>query len=464
MQLRGDPRRSPSIAAFLSFLWPGLGQLYLGRRVAALVFALPIVAIVLYLVVELLSSPTVFIARLFVPSVAVTVLVVAILAAIWRLLSMVDALLPRRGIPVPSRRRLPPVFLVLALVVVATHGTVAYGAWSFYDAGARIFVPPSRPPVGSRPRAKPAGEPRASGVVQPTDQPEATPEPPIDIAKDRINFVLTGLDASKHRGNHHLTDTLMVVSFDPRTNKAAMISFPRDIARFRLSNGDIYRDKINTFYSYVARNEEEYPEGPMAALQRELGHLLGIRIHHYAAINLDGFERMIDLVGGVDVVNDREIDDPEYGFDDGRIGFRLPAGRHHLDGETALAYVRSRKGRGDSDFTRASRQQEVLLALREKLTDPAMLPRLPQVLDAAARTVKTDFPAEQLPAMLQLAQQVSDERTARYVLAPPYSVHPPLEKTGGLWTLELDMKRIRKLSVEVFGEDSRYSRSGAQRP
>lgn len=87
----------------------------------------------------------------------------------------------------------------------------------------------------------------------------------------------------------------------------------------------------------------------MTSLVKEMGFLLGAPVHYYAAIDLAGFQRMIDLVDGVTVDNPRAIDDPS--------GFKLSAGTHRLDGRTALAYVRSRKGLGDSDFSRARRQQ-----------------------------------------------------------------------------------------------------------
>ena len=84
-----------------------------------------------------------------------------------------------------------------------------------------------------------------------------------------------------------------------------------------------------------------------------MGFLLGAPIHYYAAIDLAGFRRMIDLVGGVTIDNREAINDPRYDWLDGTSGFQLSAGKHHLDGRTALAYVRSRQGVGDNDFNRA---------------------------------------------------------------------------------------------------------------
>jgi anionic cell wall polymer biosynthesis LytR-Cps2A-Psr (LCP) family protein len=151
------------------------------------------------------------------------------------------------------------------------------------------------------------------------------------------------------------------------------------------------------------------------------------------------------------------IDDPGYGGWDtpGKIGFRLSAGRHKLDGQTALAYVRSRKGVGDSDFSRARRQQQLLVALQRKLIDPAMLPNLPGVLKDATKTLKTNFPPERLSEMLELARKTDDGSVKRYVLGPPYTVHPT--EVIATYILVPDMDRIAKLSIALFGADSRYS-------
>jgi LCP family protein required for cell wall assembly len=194
----------------------------------------------------------------------------------------------------------------------------------------------------------------------------------------------------------------------------------------------------------------------MAALTSEVGFLLGAKVDYYASVDLEGFRKLIDRVGGVTVDVTKAIDDPVYGGWDtpGRIGFKLSAGRHELDGETALAYVRSRKGAGDSDFSRARRQQQLLVALQHKLIDPAMLPNLPGLLQDATQTLKTNFPPERLSEMLALARKTDEASIKRYVLGPPYTNHPVNLKT---YILVPDMARIAKLSITLFGADSRYS-------
>jgi len=145
---------------------------------------------------------------------------------------------------------------------------------------------------------------------------------------------------------------------------------------------------------------------------------------------------------------------PVYGGWDqpGKIGFDITVGKHLLDGENALAYVRSRKT--TSDFDRARRQQQLLVALQHKLTDPAMIPDLPGILQAATKTLKTNFPPDQLSAMLKLSRMTDEASIKRYVLGPPYTTHPT--NITNVYILVPDMTRIAKLSVTIFGPDSRY--------
>lgn len=439
-------RRSPTLATFLSFLWPGLGQWYAGSGRSAVIFALPVAAVAVVVVVQVLGGAASLFISLITPSTALTIVILIGLLGLWRLVSMGDALTNTERDRSWRQRRPLATFAGLALVVIVVHAAAANLAWSFYDAGSHIFVGSEGPDLAVEPSPS---SPNSDYVATPATTPE-TPE-------SRINFLLTGIDSSETR-NHALTDTLLVVSVDPETGKVAMISFPRDIARFPLTNGKTFVGKINGLMTYANSHKKEFPDGGLPTLVKELGFLIGVPIHYYAAVDLEGFSKMIDKVGGVTIDNPRAMDDPAYGgWTDGRrIGFHLTKGKHKLDGQEALAYVRSRKGVGDSDFSRARRQQQLLIALEEKMTDPAMLPKLPGILDAAKNTLITNFPPDRLSDMLEISQRVDEKSITRKVLNAPYSNHPPSSTTDGIYILKLDMKRLAKLSVDLFGEDSRY--------
>lgn len=458
-QRGGRRKRSPSLATLLSFLWPGLGQLYLGHRGAALVYALPLLVALGLLALQALGGIERLGLALLSPSVALTVAVLVGLLGLWRLLSMADAFLSaggRRNLGAhPGRLGLTA---ALVFAVVAVHGIGVWYAWSFYEAGSKIFVAEPRDENGGL-----GGSGGPAGSVGPNEGlenfPDATPVATPPSSSARINVLLIGTDWAPTR-DHTLTDTLLVVSVDPATRSAVMVSLPRDLARFPLWDGRTYQGKINSLLTYAQGHPSEFPDGGMTTLVREVGYLVGVPIHYYAAINLPGFEAMIDAVGGVRVYNEKPINDPFYvdWRDPSRRGFALSVGWHTLDGQTALAFVRSRQGVGNNDFERARRQQQLLIALRDKLTDPAMLPKIPGLLDAAAKTIRTNFPAEQLPDMLDLGRQIDSGSIARKVLGPPYAQRAT---DTSIYMLVPDMAAFARASIELFGSDSRYASSSS---
>ena len=447
-----DPRgprrytpRSPAIAAFLSFVWPGLGQWYAGWPRAAVLFAAPIAAILLLLLIWLAGGLERALVDLLLPSVAVTFIVLIVAEGAWRIAALIHAAWLTGGRPAFRQPQVGGAVTALTVVVVVTHLWAASVAWSLYQASGRVFDPG----VGLGPLS--------SGAPAPSDGFLATPQATPETADSRINILLTGIDSSERR-EHALTDTLIVVSVDPLTGDVAMVSFPRDIARFQEPDGSTFKGKINSLMTYADNHPKEYPDGGLPTLISQLGYLLGVPIHYYAAVDLEGFRKLIDAVGGVTIDNPKAINDPSYGgWLDGHVGFRLSKGVHHLNGENALAYARSRKGAGDNDFTRARRQQQLLVALRARLTDPTLLPQLPSIIEAGSNTVRTNFPRDRLQEMLAVGRAIeSDDGIQRVVLGPPYAKNPPPGTPGG-YQLIIDMDRLAKLSIKLFGADSRYA-------
>jgi LCP family protein required for cell wall assembly len=218
-----------------------------------------------------------------------------------------------------------------------------------------------------------------------------------------------------------LTDGMMVVSLDPVGNTVSMLSLPRDLINVPLGNGDVFGPKLNSLMSYADRNEDEFPEGGLAALQDAVGALLGIDIHYYARIDFYGFVDIVDAVGGVDITVKDGFSDPEYtSFGHRGHGWSIEAGKHHLDGVNALAFARARKGAGESDFTRAGRQQQVLLALRDAVTkDGSLLWELPQLLELVGDLVTTDIPVSRLPAFAAVVDEIDDDAVVRAVIRHP---------------------------------------------
>jgi LCP family protein required for cell wall assembly len=443
-------RRSPSVAAILSFVWPGLGHWYMRRERAARLFAMPYIAVLLLVGLQATSGLSGLAALLISPSSALTIAILIALLGIWREVAVIDSAIAIRPHGAWRGGRSLIVLGLVTSIIVGTHVWAASVAWAFYDAGSRIFVGAEGPDAFAAVRTTSA----ASGMsADPNDVFLVPPFVTPSASTDRINFLLTGVDSAEER-SHAVTDTLIVASINPTTRAVALISFPRDISDFPLVDGGTYHGKINSFMTDAANHPGTYKDKPLVELARELGYLVGAPIHYYA-VDLAGFRRLIDAAGGVTITNELAIDDPSYDWFDGRHGFRLSAGRHALDGEDALAFVRSRSTPAD-DFNRARRQQEVLLALLEKITNPSMLPRIQQLIGVAGDTVRTNFPSDRLSDVLALAGGIDASTVSQVVLGPPYSVLVPGSQAAGTYSLHLDLHKVAALSIKVFGSESRY--------
>ena len=227
-----------------------------------------------------------------------------------------------------------------------------------------------------------------------------------------------------------------------------MLSLPRDTAGFELYYGGFLQSnfKINSLLAGVYNGKVKSPDPPMKTLENEIGYLIGIPIDYYAAIDMDGLPRIIDAVGGVDVYNPRYINDSV-------THLTMAAGPVHLDGKTALKYVRTREN-GGSDYLRASRQQQVLLALKGKVLSGSGLSRFNTILSIVGKVVATDFPLKNAKNYVSVGRNLTKIDTC--VLGPPYSYHPDVSLSRGMWVSHLDYGKVAGLSVYEFGEESSY--------
>ncbi len=237
-----------------------------------------------------------------------------------------------------------------------------------------------------------------------------------------LNVLLIGLDADDCAVQGSTTmarraDTIIVVRIDPQTKRAAMLSIPRDLYVAIPGHG---ARKINTAHVH-GELDRSLPGGGPQLLAETIEANFDIPIHRYARVDFAGFERIIDAVGGIDIVVPPSPRDPRIGLLDseypdghcGTITVWFPPGPQHLDGQRALQYARSRKS--TSDFDRSRRQMQVLLALRQRALSLGAVRHLPELVPALMDAVDTDFTAAELISLARLLPAVGAD-------APTYSL------------------------------------------
>jgi polyisoprenyl-teichoic acid--peptidoglycan teichoic acid transferase len=341
--------RERYLPAALDAVVPGLGHLVGGRRRLALVLGAPVIALVAYgLVLALSVSPARLAATLIQSDVLWALIALQVAILVWRLIAVASSLL-QPDLPRLGRRDVLPI-AVLAVAIIAPQAYIGYATEVAREELDTVFADS---PVILSPSFVP--EPEASLTppdpsLLPSATPSATPNVP-----PRVNVLVVGVDSGIGR-NTYLTDTMIVVSLDPVGKTVSMISVARDMVDVPLPDGRRYRGKINSLVAYARHHPRQFPgtDGTgYDVLRGALGTLLELRINYHAAVNLGGFVAVVDHLHGVDVSVARAFCDPtydEYGFTN---GFSISAGRHHLNGQQALAYARVRKANGESDFTRA---------------------------------------------------------------------------------------------------------------
>jgi LCP family protein required for cell wall assembly len=418
----GPQDRRRLAAAALSALLPGLGQAFNRRTQLALLFVVPsLTPLAVVLVLLQIQSIARLVAWVVAPEVLGALLTLNLLVLAWRLLAVGQAFLDTRRQGLTGRLGVIGI-LVIGLLVVLPHLVVYRYGTILGDTFEAIFTGEGLP-----------GE-TASG--------------PVPGDGERINILLIGVDAVANR-TATLTDTMMVASLDPVGPSVSLLSVPRDLVNTPLGNGDVYGPKLNSLLGYADRHPEEFPDGAVRALQDAIGALLEIPIHYYARIEFEGFITMVDAVGGVDVTVARGFEDPGYdGFGFDRRGFSITEGEHHLDGATALAYARSRKAAGESDFTRAARQQQVLVAMRDQLAQGgSLLFELPALLGAVGQTVRSDVPVAGLPRLAAILDGVDRKEMVSVVIRHPL-VRPISTRYGA--SQEADLPAIREMAAALF--------------
>ncbi|MBI5975828.1 LCP family protein [Staphylococcus canis] len=284
-----------------------------------------------------------------------------------------------------SRKRKNPVIRVLLWVVgilfLFVLIAIAYLAFKLFAVGGAIHNPLNREHSELR-----------SGQV--------------DLNKgEPFSIALFGVDSNAERlsqGGGERSDTIMLLSVNPKTKTTEIISIPRDTQAEIVGHGTT--EKINHAYAYGG------PEMAVKSLER----LMDVPVDHYATVNMDGLQQTIDTVGGIDVVSNATFTAQGNQFIQGQ--------QTHLDGEQAMAFIRSRKEDGaGGDFGRQERQQIVLQGLANKLTSASSITNFNALMDQLGENVKTDLSIGELNTV-----------RSKYSNANEHVNRHTLEGTGGI--------------------------------
>lgn len=198
------------------------------------------------------------------------------------------------------------------------------------------------------------------------------------------NVLILGLDRRAEQGYVVRSDVLMLATARSRDPRLALLSIPRDLYVEIPGRG---QSRINTAHFYGER--ERAGGGPDLAMET-VAHNFGVPVRHYVRVDFDGFSAVVDAAGGVVLDVEERIVDNAYPTEDyGTTRIEIPAGEQHMDGQMALRYVRTRHA--SSDFDRAARQQQVVMALARRLSGPQSWPRIPAVLWAFLEHVDTNL-------------------------------------------------------------------------
>ena len=332
-------------------------------------------------------------------------------------------------------------------IIAATTILLALAA---FRAGAWLHAAPAREPEFMQVRApvQPTVAPPAPQAARPEPAPSASVSAPPRVVKvatpaleNTDNYLLFGVDRRADGKGAMLADTIIVLVLDRKSGHVGLVSVPRDAY---VDVGDGSFGRINTVMQVARRSGKD----PLELGKRVVGDTLALPIRHALALDLSVFERAVDELGGVTLnvpcpIRDRFVDTREP---DGYRWLDLDAGEARLDGRTAALYVRSRHGR--SDFSRARRQQAVLLGMRAELESAGGLTRLPSLWEVFERSVHTDLRRYQLFDLARRVLGAGPERLHGLVLNHPHV--RPLRTEDGSAVLELDPEAVSKALAELF--------------
>ncbi len=266
--------------------------------------------------------------------------------------------------------------------------------------------------------------------------------------KGRVNILLLGIGGEGHSGGE-LTDTIMIASIKPATNEASLLSIPRDLY-VQIPNTN-KSSKINAVKLY---GDKSRGENGIELLRQAVGEVSGLDIHYYVQLDFDGFVKIVDDLGGIDVYLENDINDPAYpDFGRGYDPFYIKKGWHHLDGATALKVARSRHSTM-GDFDRIKRQQDIIKAAKQKVFEKYSkldIFTFKKIFDSLGDNLKTDIRLKEFSRFYKVAKGIKNHKiTVDVIDTKRYLNRTHIGMGYTLQAKDETYKDIKDLSANIF--------------
>lgn len=265
---------------------------------------------------------------------------------------------------------------------------------------------------------------------------------------DPVRMVIAGLDDRPGQNQSPHTDTMMVLSIDPRTDSVHMLSIPRDLW-------------VNIPGYGFDRVNDAYRLGGTKLLLKTAEGITNTPIPYYAIVKFTGFQKVIDTLGGVTIDVKHAINDPTYPAPVG-YGFaplHIRAGVQHMDGKLALEYVRTRHDDPLGDLGRNQRQQQLLSAIKSQVITPGNIFKLPLILGSVRQAISTNFPYTNLTFLARVVMTTPKSHVVRRALNYSNNAVSNYVTPGGADVLLPNWPVIHSVSHSTFSDPSLRSAS-----
>ncbi len=420
------------VGLLLSAVIPGAGQFYAGHRRRAY-WLVGITAALGFVLLFMLGDRTMWLRWTVEPTALRWMLVGNGAIFAFRAYAAADAFTTLRR-PQSGRR---PILIGAGLIGASLALLTVPHAWAGntvvvqYDLITTVFAPT---PTTAAPAVPPEDDPAPADATAPADPAAApgiggatsVPEPAMTSSPtpttlpsrlwdgtERLNILLLGGDGGEGRTSIR-TDTIILVSIDPKTGHTALFSVPRNMAMVPVPESievwdcDCFPGIINALWRWADDRPNRFPdyEDPGSeVLMEAIGTMVGLEIHYYALVNLAGFVEIVDAIGGVDITVPTRLYDERYSGPNGVTRtIDISPGDYHMDGEEALGYARSRSS--SNDYNRMGHQRCVLKSMAAQSDTLTVIRAFPAIATALKKNLFTDIPLDRLPDFIELVPKV----------------------------------------------------------